>query len=67
MVQVRPSMDTPSHPPSHASPPSRKLAEMLKNATPAQRQAAVKMAAALLNKRAEREAKGGTVDLTEKA
>jgi hypothetical protein len=67
MVQVRPSMDTPSHPPSQAGAPSRKLVEMLNKLTPAQREKAIQVAAALLNKRAEREAKGGTVDLTKRA
>jgi hypothetical protein len=48
--------------------PSPKLSKMLAEATPAQREAAVKMAAALLNKRAQREAeaKDGQVDLTKK-
>ncbi len=45
--------------------PSPKLAALLAKATPAEREQAIKMAAALLNKRAEREAKGnGVVDLT---
>lgn len=45
--------------------PSPKLAALLAKATPAEREQAIKMAAALLNKRAEREAKGnGKVDLT---
>ncbi len=39
---------------------------MLQNATTAQREKAIQMAAALLSKRAEREAKGETVDLTTK-
>lgn len=48
--------------------PSPKLVEMLNRLTPAEREKAIKVAAALLNKRAEREAKGnGAVDLTKQA
>lgn len=60
-------MNNAKHPPGQSEAPSAKLSEMLNKLTPAEREKAIKVAAALLNKRAEREAKGGTVDLTKKA
>jgi hypothetical protein len=52
--------------PAPSAKPSPKLVEMLNKLTPAQREKAIQVAAALLNKRAEREAeaKDGKVDLT---
>lgn len=51
---------------SQPKKPSPKLAKMLSEATPAEREQAIKVAAALLNIRAQREseAKDGKVDLT---
>lgn len=58
-------MSTTQQPKKPSAQPSSKLAALLAKATPAEREQAIKMAAALLNKRAEREAKGnGVVDLT---
>ncbi|MEY4764322.1 MAG: hypothetical protein RI907_995 [Pseudomonadota bacterium] len=57
------TMQPPKKP---SAKPSPKLAAMLSKLTPAEREKAIKVAAALLNKRAEREANGGTVDLTKK-
>jgi hypothetical protein len=60
-------MSTTQQPKKPSAQPSPKLASLLAKATPAEREQAIKMAAALLNKRAEREAKGnGVVDLTVK-
>lgn len=58
-------MSTTQQPKKPSAQPSPKLAALLAKLTPAEREQAIKMAAALLNKRAEREAKGnGVVDLT---
>jgi hypothetical protein len=56
------------NPTTAPAPPSDKLKRMLAKLTPAEREQAISMAAALLNKRAQREAKAidGRVDLTTK-
>ena len=58
-------MSATQPPKKPSAQPSPKLAGLLAKATPAEREQAIRMVAALLNKRAEREAKGnGVVDLT---
>ena len=66
-ARKRAKMSTTQQPKKPFAQPSPKLAALLAKLTPAEREQAIKMAAALLNKRAEREAKGnGVVDLTVK-
>jgi hypothetical protein len=57
---------TDEHVPSQPLGPSPKLARMLAELTPEQREQAIEMAAKLLNRRAQREteAAGGNIDLT---
>ena len=66
-ARKRAKMNTTQQPKKPSGQLSPELVAMLKKLSPAQREQAIKVAAALLNKRAEREAKGnGKVDLTVK-